>query len=100
LNQNCTGPRATSHNPLAVKPANPFVDKNYALAIALAAQYGDAVALTFEGCDFSFRDIRIKADRAAAKFTALGVKRAKRSRYGRPIGPNSPGYGSVPRRSA
>lgn len=54
---------------------NPFRDKTYAESIRkIAGMYGDRVALTFDGHDHTFDDIRRQADIASARLASLGVK--------------------------
>ncbi|MCP5370615.1 MAG: acyl--CoA ligase [Hyphomicrobiales bacterium] len=54
---------------------NPFLNKTYTQCIAhIADTYGDKVALTHDGRDFTFADIRREADRASARLAALGVR--------------------------
>lgn len=54
---------------------NSFQDKTYAQSIAYVAdKYRESIALTFGDRDYTFRDIKTEADRASARFAALGVK--------------------------
>lgn len=54
---------------------NPFIDKTYAENIRYISDlYGDKVALTFDGRDYTFNDIRRQSDIASARLAALGVK--------------------------
>ncbi len=57
---------------------NPFINKTYAQSISYVAEtYGDATALTFEGRDYSYKDIKREVDRASGRLAALGVKRGE-----------------------
>lgn len=54
---------------------NEFKDKTYGQALALLAErFAGREALIFRGARFSFRDVRRRADLAAARLAALGLR--------------------------